>query len=104
MRPFSEFNLPDAQSLRGLAPVLRIALTIPPSLRKALELFPTQGFYRTLVDALLHYVRFGMLSLLRNPESSLFFVAAHALLRLVLEHSLLRIVFLTARVVTGGPA
>ena len=60
MHPLSEFNLPDAQSLKGLAPDLRIALTTRPSFRKALELFPSQGLCRTLEDGLPHYVPYGL--------------------------------------------
>ena len=60
MHPFSEFDLPDAQSLRGLASVLRIALTTRPSLRKAVKLFPTQGLCGTAEDEVPNYVPYGL--------------------------------------------
>ena len=53
---------PDAQSLRGLAPDVRVALTTRPFLRKALKLFPTQGgLFCSWVSYVLGFVQFLVL-------------------------------------------
>ena len=53
---------PDAGSLRGLVPDVRVALTSRPFLRKALKLFPTQGgLFCSWVSYVLGFVQFLVL-------------------------------------------